>query len=101
MSLREQLHAYIAELEKRLEFFEQTDMAVVVSQSQNEIEEFQKKGGFTADAEREIRSSSKHIEAMDLDRLIKLWQQYYEQIREAGKLLLPMVKLFFLAPPEE
>jgi type I restriction enzyme R subunit len=32
------------ELEKRLEFFEQTDMAVVVSQSQNEIEEFQKKG---------------------------------------------------------
>ena len=38
---------------------------------------------------------------MDLDRLIKLWQQYYDQIREAGKLLLPMVKLFFLAPPEE
>jgi type I restriction enzyme, R subunit len=32
------------ELEARLEFFEQTDMAVVVSQSQNEIEEFKKKG---------------------------------------------------------
>ena len=32
------------ELEKRLRFFEQTDMAVVVSQSQNEIEEFEKKG---------------------------------------------------------
>jgi type I restriction enzyme R subunit len=32
------------ELEKRLTFFEKTDMAVVVSQSQNEIEEFKKKG---------------------------------------------------------
>ncbi len=32
------------ELEQRLKYFEQTDMAVVVSQSQNEIEEFKKKG---------------------------------------------------------
>jgi type I restriction enzyme, R subunit len=32
------------ELERRLNFFEETDMAVVVSQSQNEIEEFKKKG---------------------------------------------------------
>jgi type I restriction enzyme, R subunit len=33
-----------AELEQRLQFFQETDMAVVVSQSQNEIEEFKKKG---------------------------------------------------------
>jgi type I restriction enzyme R subunit len=32
------------ELETRLKFFEETDMAVVVSSSQNEIEEFRKKG---------------------------------------------------------
>jgi len=32
------------ELEQRLTFFEETDMAVVVSQSQNEIEEFKRKG---------------------------------------------------------
>ena len=32
------------ELEQRLNYFEETDMAVVVSQSQNEIEEFKKKG---------------------------------------------------------
>jgi type I restriction enzyme, R subunit len=32
------------ELEKRLSFFENTDMAVVVSQSQNEIEQFKQKG---------------------------------------------------------
>jgi restriction system protein len=58
-------------------------------------------GGFTSEVEREIRASSKHIETMDLDRLIKLWQQYYDQIPEAGKLLMSMVKLYFLAPPEE
>jgi type I restriction enzyme R subunit len=32
------------DLESRLSYFEKTDMAVVVSQSQNEIEEFKKKG---------------------------------------------------------
>ena len=32
------------ELQQRLSYFEETDMAVVVSQSQNEIEEFKKKG---------------------------------------------------------
>ena len=32
------------DLEQRLKFFEETDMAVVVSPSQNEIEEFTKKG---------------------------------------------------------
>jgi type I restriction enzyme R subunit len=32
------------DLEKRIRFFQETDMAVVVSQSQNEIEEFKKKG---------------------------------------------------------
>jgi restriction system protein len=58
-------------------------------------------GGFTSEVEREIRSSSKHIETMDLDRLIKLWQEYYDKIPEGGKLLMPMVKLYFLAPPEE
>jgi restriction system protein len=58
-------------------------------------------GGFTADVEREIRASSKHIETMDLDRLISLWQQHYDQISEPGKALLPLAKLYFLAPPEE
>ena len=57
--------------------------------------------GFTSEVEREIRASSKHIETMDLDRLIRLWQQYYDNIRESGKVLLPLVKLHFLAPTEE
>jgi restriction system protein len=57
--------------------------------------------GFTAEVEREIRASTKHIETMDLDRLIELWQQHYDKLGEAGKPLLPLVQLFFLAPAEE
>ncbi|HEX2079841.1 MAG TPA: restriction endonuclease [Longimicrobium sp.] len=57
-------------------------------------------GGFTSEVEREIRSSGKHIELMDLDRLITLWQQHYEQIPESKRALLPLVRVFFLAPVE-
>ena len=38
---------------------------------------------------------------MDLGRLIKLWQENYDKVREPGKKLLPLVKLYFLAPTEE
>jgi restriction system protein len=57
-------------------------------------------GGFTQDAVREVRSSVKHIDTVDQDRLIDLWQQYYDQIPETGKALLPLVKVFFLSPTE-
>jgi hypothetical protein len=38
---------------------------------------------------------------IDSDRLIDLWEQHYDKIRESGKALLPLVKLSFLAPAEE
>lgn len=50
---------------------------------------------------RETRSSTRHIEIMDLSRLLDLWQQHYDRIGETGKMLLPLVKVFFLAPPDE
>lgn len=58
-------------------------------------------GGFTAEAEREARIGNRHIETMDLGRLIELWQQHHAHIRESGKKLLPLVTLHFLAPIEE
>jgi len=58
-------------------------------------------GGFTSEAEREIRSSTKHIETMDLERIITLWQEPYDKLSQSGKALLPLVKVFFLAPAEE
>ncbi len=66
------------------------DMGLIVSSS-----------GFTTEVEREVRASTKHIEMMDLDRLIRLWQEHYDAIRQSGKALLPLVKLYFLAPTEE
>ncbi|MCE5256404.1 MAG: restriction endonuclease [Spirochaetaceae bacterium] len=62
---------------------------------------FVSSGGFTADAIKEVRSSTKHIETMDLERLILLWQQHYDNVRESGKALLPLVRVYFLSPPEE
>lgn len=58
-------------------------------------------GGFTSEVEREIRASTKHIESMDLDRLTTLWQQHYSNVRETGKLLLPLSTVYFLTPTEE
>lgn len=58
-------------------------------------------GGFTSEATREIRSSAKHIEVMDLERLITLWQEHYEKLREPGRSLLPLITVHFLAPPDE
>lgn len=58
-------------------------------------------GGFTGEVEREIRASTKHIETMDLERLISLWQEHYPNAAEAGKALLPLIRLYFLAPTEE
>jgi len=52
------------ELEKRLQFFQETDMAVVVSQSQNEIEEFKKKG-------LDIASHRKRMVKEDLEKRFK------------------------------
>jgi type I restriction enzyme, R subunit len=52
------------ELGKRLQFFQETDMAVVVSQSQNEIEEFKKKG-------LDIATHRKRIVKEDLEKQFK------------------------------
>jgi hypothetical protein len=38
---------------------------------------------------------------MDLERVITLWQEHYDKLSQSGKSLLPLAKVFFLAPPEE
>ncbi|MCG3128370.1 MAG: hypothetical protein CHACPFDD_03258 [Phycisphaerae bacterium] len=62
---------------------------------------FVSSAGFTKEAEQEIRSSHRHIEAIDLDRLIDLWTKHYEKVRPKGKELLPLVTVHFLAPINE
>ena len=52
------------ELEKKIKFMEETDMAVVVSQSQNEIEDFKKKG-------LDIAAHRRRMVKEDLDKMFK------------------------------
>ncbi|TSC61536.1 MAG: hypothetical protein Athens041674_725 [Parcubacteria group bacterium Athens0416_74] len=57
-------------------------------------------GGFTPDAISEIRTSGKHMEKMDLDSFIELWEQHYEKMTDEDKQLLPLRAISFLAPQE-
>jgi len=55
-------------------------------------------GGFTNDAVSEAKSSSRHIEIMDMKRFIELWKTHYSKMSEEDKSLLPLREIMFLAP---
>ncbi len=57
-------------------------------------------GGFTSDSLTSIRESGKHIEKIDLDDFINLWEQHYANLTDEDKVLLPIRKISFLAPIE-
>ena len=58
-------------------------------------------GGFSSEAAREARAASKHVDLIDLERFVSLWQQHYERIGEEGRAMLPLAPIYFLAPVEE
>jgi restriction system protein len=58
-------------------------------------------GGFTPDASREARASSKHVDMIDLERFVLLWQRHFEKITADGRAMLPLTPIYFLAPSEE
>lgn len=58
-------------------------------------------GGFTSEAAREARASSKHVDMIDLERFVTLWQQHYDRIGDEGRAMLPLAPIYFLAPVEE
>ncbi|MDD4287407.1 MAG: Mrr restriction system protein [Candidatus Peribacteraceae bacterium] len=55
-------------------------------------------GGFSSDALMKIREANEHIEAIDLDRFITLWEEHYESLSTEDKILLPLKSVSFLAP---
>lgn len=38
---------------------------------------------------------------MDLTRFVGLWQEHYEKLRESGRAMLPLIRVYFPAPEEE
>jgi restriction system protein len=59
---------------------------------------FVSSGGFTPDAKTTARGSHVHVELIDLDRFISLWQEFYGRLTDEDKSLLPLMPIFFYAP---
>lgn len=57
-------------------------------------------GRFSRPAEIEARSSDKHIELIDFDRFIELWQQHYSKMIDADKNIMPLQAIYFLGSNE-
>lgn len=58
-------------------------------------------GGFTSDAEREVRSQeNRRITLIDMEKLFDLWVKHYADIEDSRKGLLPLRPVYFIAPRE-
>lgn len=68
-------------------------------QKDGDVGIFVSSGGFTPDAKTTARSSHVHVELIDFDRFISLWQEFYTKLTDEDKALLPLVPIYFYAPP--
>lgn len=69
-----------------------------ILRTEREIGLFVSTGGFSPDALREARSGAVHIETIDLDRFLELWEEHYDKMNEEDRSLLRLRKVAFLAP---
>jgi len=66
-------------------------------QKEGDVGMFVSTGGFTPDAKTTARSSHIHVELVDLQRFIVLWQDFYNRMAEEDKSLLPLTPIYFVA----
>jgi restriction system protein len=57
-------------------------------------------GDFSNPAKLEARLSGKHIELIDFDRFINLWQEHYNKMDDKQKNMLPLQPIYFLGANE-
>ncbi|MBC8312772.1 MAG: restriction endonuclease [Candidatus Cloacimonetes bacterium] len=57
-------------------------------------------GGFTPDSKTTARGAHVHVELIDLDRFINLWQEFYPKLSDEDKAQLPLLPFYFYAPNE-
>lgn len=57
-------------------------------------------GRFTSDSERYSRESHVHVELIDFEKLMQLWQKYYPQMTDEDKNRLPLHPIYFLGVNE-
>lgn len=68
-------------------------------QKDGDVGMFVSSGGFTPDAKTTARGSHVHVELLDIDRFIELWQEFYPKLTDEDKALLPLIPIYFYAPP--
>ncbi len=57
-------------------------------------------GGFSSVAINEARSTDKHIELINFERFVTLWQEHYNKMTDEEKNKLPLHPIFFLGSNE-
>lgn len=69
-------------------------------QKDGDVGIFVSTNGFTPDAKTTARSSHVHVELIDFERFISLWQEFYHKLSDEDKAKLPLRAVYFLAPEE-
>ena len=67
-------------------------------QKDGDVGMFVSSGGFSTDSKSTARGSHVHVELIDLDRFITLWQEFYPKLSDEDKSLLPLVPIYFYSP---
>lgn len=67
-------------------------------QKAGDVGMFVSTGGFTGDAKITARTSHVHVELIDLDRFIALWQEFYPKLTDEDKDRLRLRPIFFYEP---
>ena len=67
-------------------------------QKEGDVGMFVSTGGFTSDAKITARTSHVHVELIDLDRFIALWQEFYPKLTDEDKDRLRLRPIFFYEP---
>jgi restriction system protein len=57
---------------------------------------FVSSGGFSSDAKSTARSSNNHIELIDQNRFLELWQDFYFKLSDQDKNLFPLKPIYYL-----
>ena len=67
-------------------------------QKDGDVGIFVSSGGFAPDAKTTARTSHVHVELIDLDRFIQLWEEFYPKLSDEDKSLLPLIPIYFYSP---
>ncbi len=71
-----------------------------VLQKGEDVGIFVSTGGFSNDTRNAARTSQIHVELIDIDRFISLWQEFYSLLSDEDKMMMPIKSIKFVVPDE-